>query len=580
MPPLLGVALIAGIGLGVAVGGITVGVLLGAAAITAVTYVVGLINAPDGFSLKLNIRDRQTLIRTPSAPRRIVYGEANLAPQILYLNSYDSGSSRYLQVVCSICDHPLAEIKEVILNGGRYLSPTECAFLTDGNLVIVSSDPAFTGKGTLRSESVDLANDASLGSPMRMIASLTGAGDCAAKVNPITDRDLPGDFKCTGMAWIYFQFKSTTDNTKRKPWPGLPDIQLRVRRGGSSLAGFGADPSDADPYLQWPVIPASTGVRSDGVRYISWACASSIFDGAVLTPLYFNLARPITQDELADAPRVQIGGKWVRLVYVLIERYPSLINYFRLFLVDETTGIAPDLDFPNDLRMVIYEPDTDCIIADILFSTNYLHNPFGLLSSILFDVQCFERYFFASGAAANLRIWFYQGSEPVADVSEFSSMGFVSADNASLCAYDYLSRYTTYGLPLFGKPRISDAAFAAASLISQARGWKTNGVITLDDSPDAVLTQFEQALIGGFIVDRGGIAEIRAGGPRPVSLTIDESEVLPEWSVLPSLPRTERASVLSISYAEYNPANGLDETRRASLKITLALAQYGERVSD
>ncbi len=590
-------------------GALSLGVILGAAAITAVSYVTALLTKPDAFRLNLGLDNRTSLVRIPSAPRRVVYGRCRLSPQILSLNSaqFSSTNIRYLDIVAAICDHPLGMVRQVNLGGSRFLNDNEIDQLNAGQLVQVNTtignDPG------LRNDAVNNALELPGDPPAAQIAvGLSGTGDfrdrmSALGLNPIGGGDW-SDFKCTGMSWIFLRLTSTADRTKLKPFNNLPEIDVQVERAQNSLATFTPNPGSAPTVLLeaenlqaeailTAVYPAgqSSGLAYSGQR-ASWNAAGvpffDLFQGSYNDG--FILRRPLTQSEIDVAPHVTIDGVEMVIAGIYLIAAPGIdAAPFHVIFASPDTGAdwggngpppswRHDAVFPDNLYFAIGND-----ISNVMLKTasqnhsTYLANHYWKNTDFFVDDQRSFEYF--AGLVSNsdndkrLNFYIYTHSRAAFDLNEITSGTGAALDNAAVCCHDYLKRYTSYGGTLFGESLINDSEVSDAVEIAQQRGWTADGAITLDDSPDAVLSQFEQALIGGFVIDRAGEASMRAGGPAAPSFHITENMVLADWVVTPSLPRIDRASIHSVEYAD---TDGL--VRTSLLKNTPAVAELGERI--
>ncbi len=153
------------------------------------------------------------------------------------------------------------------------------------------------------------------------------------------------------------------------------------------------------------------------------------------------------------------------------------------------------------------------------------------------------------------------------------------AKNAALAAYDYIINYTPYvesdvDMPTF-KKSIDEC---------HRRGWEANGVVTSADDPDAVLGEFVKCLgaNGGAIYDSGGKLFIDAARSRLPVMTITPDMISGgEWTLLPSLPRDERFSAVSISYVS-PPTNiaHASSNNSITLRHEASEAELGERLEE
>ncbi len=155
--------------------------------------------------------------------------------------------------------------------------------------------------------------------------------------------------------------------------------------------------------------------------------------------------------------------------------------------------------------------------------------------------------------------------------------------NAAIAAYDYARNYTRYGeyFHPFGETTqdLIDCAELAASVARcDARGWEAHGVLTAADPPDVVFGSFAQAMGGGAFIDSGGKLLIQAAAPREPSLVIDQHDVLPGWTISPSLPREDRQSGISIEYHRRDPYSGKAERETQTIRNANAVAELGERI--
>lgn len=158
--------------------------------------------------------------------------------------------------------------------------------------------------------------------------------------------------------------------------------------------------------------------------------------------------------------------------------------------------------------------------------------------------------------------------------------------NAARMLYDYVSKYTDYGESLFQQDRIDYASFVSAIRECGVSDLEAHGQITLIDSVDGVLAQFEMALNGGWITDIGGILNVRANGQQAPVRTITADHVLPGWTVVPQTPRENRYSDFTIEFVNedleidtlsYHKQEARDEFGERSQEIQTALVKGADQ---
>jgi hypothetical protein len=93
--------------------------LLGALAAGATSLVVGKALAPgrqQGLpTFQAEAKDRQTIVRSPVEPRRIVYGRVAVSGPLIYTESTGS-DNQYLHLVIALADHEVEEIRDIYFN--------------------------------------------------------------------------------------------------------------------------------------------------------------------------------------------------------------------------------------------------------------------------------------------------------------------------------------------------------------------------------------------------------------------------------------------------------------------------------
>ena len=127
MPPLISAGVTALVSTGAAIvsgaflkGGLLAGVsklsfFMTTFAVTAAVGVVGMVLAPDQkMPFTQNMRGRDQMLRQPSAPRKLVYGQVKISGPVVFLQTV--GNSEYLTIVVALGTHEFQSIDEIYIN--------------------------------------------------------------------------------------------------------------------------------------------------------------------------------------------------------------------------------------------------------------------------------------------------------------------------------------------------------------------------------------------------------------------------------------------------------------------------------
>lgn len=211
----------------------------------------------------LSLPERAQQVRLADAPRKVVYGTAQFAPAVAYVDTTDfatdqrptapppltgrvgtlgAAGTRAIAVVYAVCDHDLATIEALQIGGADYLTPAEITRLNGGSLINVSG--AGDGTSELRQQAHD-ANTGDtangVGTHSHFIAGYEDFGEVMDRNN--LDIVSPGGagWESLGMQgrnifWLAAIFVNPLDQNKIKCWNQIPNVSLRVRRGNQGFA--------------------------------------------------------------------------------------------------------------------------------------------------------------------------------------------------------------------------------------------------------------------------------------------------------------------------------------------------------
>ena len=148
-------------------------------------------------------------------------------------------------------------------------------------------------------------------------------------------------------------------------------------------------------------------------------------------------------------------------------------------------------------------------------------------------------------------------------------------NNAALCAYDYLARYTDYGTPIRGEGglifRIDGASVAASYNQCQRDNLVANGVVQLTTPPADVLEQLGYAMNAGIFPEKHGVRFIESGRASSATTTLTDEDIVEDsYSYAPRADITTRASQL---VARYVDEDGLEQSAAADYDTSVVSVQ-------
>lgn len=273
MPPAVG-AFVASLGAALIGGAAFANALAVAFFVAGATLVAqSLIKRPKGNAPPLD--RRKQFVRLPIPARRVFYGDVKFAPSIIHIEQ----ESDSIVILCAVAEHGYAGLRNVYINGGRFLNLGERTRLTGhepdhwSNVVVqnevratpiigtqadqspsinsVVVDTAHDDASQTRKDLAEKASEAGLPYLMRIlhkrVSWLQGGDyfpnsteDPTKYFHNIMQRFGFSQFervswgesrmRARGFSWIVFQLPTHDDITKAKPWASLPQLQIEVER--------------------------------------------------------------------------------------------------------------------------------------------------------------------------------------------------------------------------------------------------------------------------------------------------------------------------------------------------------------
>ena len=129
-----------------------------------------------------------------------------------------------------------------------------------------------------------------------------------------------------------------------------------------------------------------------------------------------------------------------------------------------------------------------------------------------------------------------------------------SADNPALCAYDYISRYTSYKDGSMGEQvikKIDIDSFKTAAENCHIRDYTANGLVSLTETPINVINEFNTAMGSGNMSDINGIIHCYAGVSGTPDKRINDDDIeVDSWSLTPTPDIVTRQGQSIVEYGD------------------------------